>query len=219
MKKRTSRFFIFLSVIIIIVAIVVLVLSAFLISRKSVLPEGGSVDYIALAVANRKLQNEFTFITKTENYNNIPKKVVFSLSEVNALLAIAASGSRMLNMSGNTFSDIFLVFDRGIFCFSASKKFSFSTPFGRYINIRCKFKFNIEKSGFKINIMSIKVGGIFLPKFLIDYFLSRKQEIMLNIPFIHKLTLAIREIHTYKDKLVIVYYPKNLRKAIFELMP
>ena len=214
MQKSTKRLFIYATVIIIV--IFALVLPALIISGEPVSSEADRMNYTALVAANRKLQNEFEYITNSDNNN--PKKIVFSSSEVNALLAMLVSGSRMFNADNGIFSDILLRFKLGLFYFSASKKTSFTTPYGRYINIKCSIMFDIENSDFKIEILSFKVGAISLPKFLIDYFLNQKQEYIRNIPLIQKLMHSVKNVHAYKDKLVIVYYPKNLRKAVYKLM-
>ena len=213
MKNRT-RLFIFASVVLVIFALFVLVLSALLLSRESVLSESDKIDYTVLATANIKLQNEFKYMTTLKGDNNIPRKIMFSSAEVNALLAMLASSAGMLSTDNIIFSDILLRFDQGIFYFNASKKISFATLLGKYINIRSKFVFDIENSNFKIDIMSFKVGDILLPKFLVDYFLNQKQEDIANIPLIQKLLNAVKDVHVHNDKLVIVYYPKNLQMAV-----
>ena len=217
MKKKRNRLFIFLSVVLVILVVFVLVIASLFISRESVSFEADKMDYVAFVSANRKLQEEFKYIT-TSDINNTPRKVVFSSSEVNALLAMVSSGTRMLNGKNIVFSDILLGFNQGVFYFDFSKRISFYTPFGRYINLRSKLFFDIENNDFKIDILSFKVGYILVPKFLVDYFLEQKQRDIRAIPLIHKLLLAVKEIHVYKSKLVILYYPKNLRDEFYGLM-
>jgi len=207
---------IFVSVILIVFVIFILVLSILLISVDSVSSREDSMDYVALATVNRKLQDEFKYISKLES-NNTPRKIIFSKPEVNALLAMLVSGSRMINLDRNIFSDILIRFNLGIFSFGASKKISFITPFGRYINIRSKFTFYLADKDVKIDVLCVKAGDINMPIFLIDYFINQNLSNINTIPLIQRLLVSVKEVRSCNDKLIIVYYPKSLRQAVSRL--
>ena len=228
MGKFFFRFFISAAILLLVFVVLISVLSFFILSKDSVLPKKYKINYSALAVANKKLQNELVYITQLENKNkststnktedNLTRKVTFTSDELNALLAVSASGSQTFGSDKRVFSVVLLRLANGVFAFSGSKKIPFITPFGRYINIRSKFKLNVNNSELKFDILSFRVGDIPFPKIIINYFQNREKDTIKNIGLVQELLYSVKSLKVYKDKIVIVYYPTKLLKVVSRLI-
>lgn len=237
MGKYLFRFFISAAVILLIFVLALFILSSLLISKDSVLVLRKSINYTALASANKKLQKELLYITQLENKikadkpnassseesaqlidANQTRKIEFTSEELNAVLVMSVTGTQTLNPDANVFSTLLLGFKKGKFNFNGSKRIPFMTPFGRYINIHSRFTVNIVNNNLKLNVQSFRAGDIPFPKFIINYFMSREQAHINNIPLIQELIYSVKELEVFKDKVIIVYYPVRLLKVMSSLI-
>ena len=237
MGKYFFRFFISVAVILLIFVVALFILSSLLISRDSVLAQRQNINYSALASANKKLQKELVYITKLEDKiklsknsnsifekmntsgdSNLTREITFTSDELNALLAMSASGSQALKSNKNVFSVFFLGFANGVFDFNGSKKIPFMTPFGCYINISSKFTVDVKNSNLKLKVLSFKAGDIPFPKFIINYFMSKEHAAINKNLLIQELLFSVKEIKVFKDNVIVIYYPAKLLKVMSRLI-
>ncbi len=211
MKKKAKKLWIYF---IIIVIIFIIILGVSLISWKPIPFYSDNIDFNALNSANRKIQREFNFLTDNQVKTNTPRKISFSALEINALLAMSITSAQTFNSGNKVFSDMIARFDNGIFYFNASKKIGFYTPFGRYINIKCDFKFNLSDKTIDFKVLNLEIGRIPVPHFVIDYLVNGKKDTIYAVPVVQKLLRSVKEINVSKNNIVVIYYPKNL---VYEL--
>ena len=218
MNKNARLILTITSILLVIFLACSFLVSSLLLSLNPVYSQASDgMDYAALVSANIKLRNEYSYLNKSGERDR-PREIVFSTTEVNALLTMSVSCGKMLNVDNGIFSDIIPRFQNGIFYINASKEISFLTLFQSYININSSFILDIRNSDLKFDLLSLKVGKILVPKILIDYLLKQKKEDLNKSPLIHKLLKSIKEVHAYNDRLIIVYYPKNLGEDVSNFM-
>ncbi|HBM16197.1 MAG TPA: hypothetical protein DD381_07655 [Lentisphaeria bacterium] len=155
--------------------------------------------------------------TKSINSTNTDKerKIIFSTQDINSAFNIYLSASQINSFLGhrNSFPEDSIQlkggrFDDGKFIISLTKKLSFSTPFGKYLNIRFEAVPSIKDNYPDIKISSLNFGSVSVPAFVIDYILNKEK--INDIQEVKLLLSAIKKLEVHKDSVTLIYNPNKL---------
>lgn len=173
-----------------------------------------SPDFIPMMTGMRTIQENIRSAVKqgpgTERTLELTER------EFNALLA----GS-----IGNPFTASFLripeemkrgrlELENGIFIFLYPYDIGRDTPFGRFLNLRCRFRFSIDGGRATVTVLECKAGAFSVPRGRVQEFVERKmKECYFRKPVEQVVREGVVSWRTERERAILCYRPFELIEA------
>lgn len=107
-----------------------------------------------------------------------------------------------------------LVLENGVFSFFYPYDIQRDTPFGRFINIRCRFRLSIRDGELEIRVLSCKAGAFTVPEAKVQSMIGKKlRERYSGTPAERIVRAGIVSLTMKEEKAVLRYRPYELIEA------
>ncbi|HJO93692.1 MAG TPA: hypothetical protein QF753_09855 [Victivallales bacterium] len=202
----------------IVIIIFLVILSSLILSHN--IPSSGfkitNKSIAAMNSLNKKYQEESYYIySKNTGYKL--RRLSLSETEINAMFIMAIAGNQVSGALRNREKTIKLsraVFENGIFTFDFYFELPIDTPFGSYVIFSSKAIPILKNNSIRVKFTSFYIGDISVPIFAVDYFMERADKNINNNSTIKQLVKSVKEIIIKKDRIIIYYYPKEVKKLL-----
>ena len=189
--------------------------------RTSATAKPPKVDFPSMISGMRKLNRQMSEMTK-QPYGT-EKQLTFSEAEFNAVSnAVFGNTFAAALLGGNTARPLLpqellntrLSLENGIFRLIYTYDTGKNTPFGRYLNLNCRFDARVENGTLRLKILSCDAGAFPVPDGLAQHYADRLLERKFKgSPMERLLSEGVIHLRAEEGKLKLRYRPQELVDA------
>jgi len=143
---------------------------------------------------------------------NTTQKMVFNKDEVNAIILMGLGKAQqyaIINQS-NEIINPSLKFDNDYFTITFAKKLTFSTPFGKFVNITLNTIPCVNNGVLSVKLQSAYLGSLKVPAFIVDSYLQNAVSKVNKNIIAQNIFNTIQSAFIKNNTVEIVYYPKKV---------
>lgn len=162
-------------------------------------------------------ETKFIFLLKSKE----EREVAFSSQEINSAFNLYVGANQLPFLIKKPVSsqknDLELrggSYENGAFILLLSKKMSFKTPLGDYLNFYVMAEPSIKDNNLKIVVHKCKIGSLPIPSFVVNYILKERNPEINNTKEVKLLVNAVEELDAQTDSVTIIYNPEKLSEVI-----
>ena len=207
------------------VALLLLILLSVLLGlamdRTSATAKPPKADFPSMISGMRKLNRQMSRITRAPY--GTETQLTFSEAEFNAISnSIFGNTFAAALLGGNTARPLLpqkllntrLELKNGIFRLIYTYDTGKNTPFGRYLNLNCRFNAQVENGTLQLKILSCDAGAFPVPDGLAQHYADRLLEQKFKgSPMEKILSEGVIQLRTEEEKLILRYRPQELVDA------
>jgi len=166
----------------------------------------------SLTNLSKTFQNELSGILNLNDRNGL-REVLVGAEEINTLFNLYLAGNQIVENKDERVKITNIAFKDGVVFVNLTCICKFSTPFGRYVNVRAGIIPQIDKNVLRVNVKYVKIGRFELTSPNV-VFSRYKNQLGLD-QTAQKVLDAIEKLQVRKDELLILYYPVRLQNLVF----
>ncbi len=210
MKKKKK---VIITVIILIIIAAIITASYLALSTKpiQIKPINAKEMMTASSSLNSKIAKTVKFIENSQPPNTV-QKIVFTKDEVNIMIFMVLKKAQqytLLNQDGELLYPS-LDFNGVFFTITFAKKFPFSTPFGKFLNIKLDTIPSIKDGELSVQLKNAYIGKLKVPNFLVNKYLQNEVAKANNNIIAQNIFNAVQSASIRNNTVEIKYFPKKV---------